>query len=108
MKPNKHLIGAFFSFILLQNGCHGNGAISQVVQLFGSGLTTKFHNSEIHSFHLIYDATGSTTSCGYSLFKISPFSISAATLSRVSKDFKQSTPLDVLAVMLHLVASGIW
>ena len=75
---------------------------------FGSGITTKFQNSAIHSFHLIYDATCSTTGCGYSLFKISPFSISAATLSRVSKDFEQSAPLQVLADTLRLVASGIW
>ena len=99
MKPNKHLIGAFFSIILLQNGCHGNGAISLVVQPFGSGISTEFLNPEIHRFYLIYDATCSTTGCDYSLFKISPFSISAATVSRVSKDFKQSTPLEVLADM---------
>ena len=41
-----------------------NGAISPVVQLFGSGIT-QFLNPEILSFHLMYDAACSTASWGY-------------------------------------------
>ena len=45
----------FFKVFNTSRGCHRNGAISLLVQLFSSGIT-QFLNSEMLSFHLMYDA----------------------------------------------------
>ena len=45
----------FFRVFTTSRGCHRNGAISPLVQLFSSGIT-QFQNSEMLSFHLMYDA----------------------------------------------------
>ena len=54
----------YFSVIsILQKGCHGNGTISPLVQIFGSGII-QFKNPEILRFHLMQDGACSTASLG--------------------------------------------
>ena len=51
-------------------GCHGNDAISQVVQLFDS-VITQFLNPGILSLHLIHVTACSTAGSGSTFFSLS-------------------------------------